>query len=185
METDHLDDRTYALLFGVRRSVRYHHNRERFYRRWNTLTLVFVLLSSSAAVTAFFAALPQQYAWVPAGLAAFAALASAIDIAFATGQKALQHADLARRFIWLEKKFAKNRNLSDSEFEKLTIERLDIEAAEPPNLRLLDALCHFELLRALGDETVHPAIPLWRRIAAHIFSQGSYARSLGEKTAGG
>jgi len=48
--------------------------------------------------------------------------------------------------------------------------RLAIESDEPPTLRVLDSLCHNEVLRALGQEA-HRVGPIsgWQRLFAHVF----------------
>ncbi len=99
------------------------------------------------------------------------ALASALDLAVGTSRCANLHGDLARRF-------AHGRNLEDEEFEQLTRMRLEIESGEPPVLRLLDVICHYELLRALGDQRRPPRIPLWRRVLAPWLSQLHYTQHL-------
>ena len=177
---DQLDDRTYDLLFGIRRSVRYHNHRRRFYELWNTFTVTAALVGGSAGVVAL---LPQLgVSWLAPTMSALVAVVAALDLAVGTGRRADLHGDLARQFIGLEQQFAHDRDLDDVEFEKLTKARLRIEASEPPVLRLLDAMCHFELLRSLGDERMHPRVPLRRRALAHWISQTDFALRLGRST---
>ena len=147
MRTEHLDDRTYDLLFGVSRSVRYHNHRRRFYEVWNSLTVTVSVVGGSGAVFAF---LGGPHSAVAAALAALVALAGALDLSVGTARCANQHADLARRFIGLEQRFSHGRNLTDAEHEELTRSRLEVEATEPPPLRLLDAICHYELVAGVG-----------------------------------
>ena len=175
---DSLDDRTYDLLFGIRRSVRYHMRRRRFYEVWNTITVATAVVGGSSAVAAFFAQLPAGGQWTPIILSGIVAIIGAIDLAVGTGRRADLHGDLARQFISLEQRFAHGRNLEDVEHEEIVKARLQIEASEPPVMRLLDALCHFELLRSLGDAGQHPQISWIRRILANWFSQQSYASNL-------
>lgn len=42
-------------------------------------------------------------------------------------------------------------------------------------------MCHFELLRSLGDKTVHPDIPWPRRKLAYWMSQADYAQRVAEE----
>ena len=45
----------------------------------------------------------------------------------------------------------KNRDkISREKLSHLTSERLDIEAEEPPPMRVLDTMCHNELVKAMG-----------------------------------
>ena len=178
--TSDLDDKTYDLLFAVRRSVRYHDRRRRFYEIWNTVTVAGAVIGGSSA----FAALMADSTTVSAILSAAVAVLAALDLAVGTARRADRHGDLARQFIALEQDFAHGRSLEDDEYEALTRRRLAIEASEPPVLRLLDAMCHFEVLRSLGDATRHPRIPWVRRAASQWLSQTSYALSLGEAADG-
>ena len=178
-----LDRRTFDLLFGVRRSVRYHDRRRRFYEVWNSATIAMGAIGGSAAVATVTAQLSPG--WLPAIAAAAVAVASAVDLAVGTARRANHHGDLARQFIGLEQRFAHGRSLDDAEHEELTRERLRIEATEPPVLHLLNALCHYELLRALGDGREPPAISWPRAVLANWFSQPDYAASLRREPAAG
>lgn len=181
--TDQLDDRTYDLLFGIQRSVRYHHRRRRFYEIWNTITVACAVLGGSSAATAFLAGPSAEWSWLPAAFAGIVALLGAVDLAVGTARQANLHGDLARQFISLEQRFAHGRNLDDVEHEDLVKARLSVEASEPPVLRLLDVMCHFELLRSKGDDPAQwPSISWLRCKFAHWLSQSDYAVSLREKT---
>ena len=61
---------------------------------------------------------------------------------FAPGLGARQHNDLAREFIGLERDLVRVGDVTPERLAELTARRLDIEAAEPPILRVLDAMCH-------------------------------------------
>lgn len=178
--TSDLDDRTYNLLFAVRRSVRYHDRRRRFYEIWNTFTVAGAVIGGSSAVTALIAGSTT----VSAILSASVAVLGAFDLAVGTARRVDRHSDFARQFITLEQDFAHGRDLDDDEYEALTRKRLAIEASEPPVLRLLDAMCHYEILRSLGDAARHPRIPWVRRAASQWLSQTNYALSLGESADG-
>ena len=172
---DQIDEnRTYALLFAVRRSVRYHDRRRRFYEIWNSITVGAATVGGSSAVTAFLA-MPES-AWLPPALAAIVAFMGAIDLVVGTARSANRHGDLARQFISLEMKFAHGHNLEDSEHDELVRERLRIEASEPTALRLLDVMCHYDILLSEGEESPHPSIPWLRRMFANLCSQADYAR---------
>ena len=171
-----LDDRTYELLFDVRRSVRYHERRRRFFEIWNSITVGAAAVGGSSAVVTVLSA--QTWEWLPAAFAGAVAVLGALDSVVGTARRANHHADLARQFIFLEQQFAHGRNLKDDEHEELVRQRLRIEAGEPTALRLLDVMCHFEVLRSLGDKAKHPDIPWCRRKLAHWFSQTDYALSL-------
>ena len=178
---DQLDERTYDLLFAVQRSVRYHDRRRRFYEIWNSITIGTATVGGSSAVTAFLS--QPNWAWVPAIFAGTVAVAGAIDLTVGTARCAGRHGDLARQFIALEMKFAHGRNLEDNEHEELVRERLHIEASEPTVLRLLDVMCHYDVLLSLGDKSRHPSIPWLRRKFANWISQADYAHRCRQLTA--
>ena len=173
---DDLDNRTYDLLFAVRRSVRYHDRRRRFYEIWNTVTVAGAAVGGSSAITALMA----DSAMISAVASASVALLGALDLAVGTARRADRHGDLARQFVVLEQAFAHGRSLDDGEYETLTRRRLEIESSEPTVLRLLDAMCHFEVLRSLGDVKRHPRVPWLRRALSQWLSQTDYALRLGE-----
>ena len=175
MEPNDLDDRSYKLWFGIDRSVRYHNHRRRFYEGWNTVTVTVAAVGGSSAVAVFFSTVPD---WAAAACAAGVALASALDLAVGTARCANLHADLARRFIGLAQRFAHGRSLGNAEHEEITRRRLEIESSEPPVLRLLDVICHYEVLRALGDERSPPKIPWPRRFLALWLSQLEYVQHM-------
>ena len=132
------------LLFGVRRSIRYHIRRCRFFDRLNKTTKVLTAFAGSATLISAISKLGDEWTIV---FAAFVAIFATIDLVFSTSQSARNYQDLSRRFIQLEKKIY---TMKPEDLEALTAERLDIEADEPPPLRVLDSICHNELRRAMG-----------------------------------
>ena len=163
------------LLFDIRRSVRYHTHRRRFYEGWNTLTAALSVLGGSSAAALVLSGMGIRW---PVMAAAFVALVSTLDLVVGTARRSNQHTYLAQQFIALEQKIAHGRNLDDKAHEELVRERLVIEAGEPPVLRLLDIICFVEVSRSLGYDHIRPRIPLWRRVAAHFFSQLQYAQGV-------
>lgn len=122
--TDHLDDRTYNLLFGIRRSVRYHNHRRRFYETWNSLTTTIAAVFGSSAAAAWLTGAPEGWGWLPTVAVAFVGVVGAVDSAVGTARRAYMHGDLARCFIHLEQRFSHGRNLDDEAFEAATPETL-------------------------------------------------------------
>ena len=171
---DNLERQVHDLLFGVRRSSRYHMHRRQFFESCNTLTVILSLIGGSGAFIMFFVPI---WPWLQPVMAGLVSLAAAVNLAIGTVRRADHHGQLARQFIELEMQFAE-RDLDKKAIDELTKARLHIEMEEPPIKRLLDALCHFELLVALGYETKNPSVPLWRRAMMHVVSQASYARKL-------
>ena len=171
-----LDDPTYELLFDVRRSVRYHERRRRFFEIWNSITVGAAAVGGSSAVATILS--QPNWAWLPVAFAGTVSLLGALDLVVGTARRADRHGDLSRQFIALEQKFAHGRSLKVKEHEDLVRERLRIEASEPTILRLLDIMCYYEVLVSLGDKSKHPKIPWHRRKLAHWISQTDYALTL-------
>ena len=176
IDIDKMDDRTYRLWFGVHRSVRYHEHRREFYERWHRWTIMLCALGSSIASGLYF--LSVELMWVAVTLTVIVAASSLLDWGAQAGRSALDHAELQRRFSMLEQEFASGKTLTDSEYSRLTCARLEIERAEPSTLRLLDTVCHFEVLKALGDERDFPYFPWLRRLLLYLSSQKEYSRRL-------
>lgn len=162
-----LKSEQYQLLFGIRRSVRYHMRRSRFFDLFHSFTNAIGVIAGSSAV---FSAL-QDHPHVAAISAALVAVASAIDLVVGTGAMARLHNDLAKKFIQLEKEIILGGNPTEDNLRRFSTCRLEIEAGEPPILRTLDRLCHNELLRAEGhplETFVH--VPWHQRQLAQFIS---------------
>lgn len=167
------DESYRALLFGIRRSVRYHARRRGFYERFHSVVVFTALLFGSATIAAFGAALgsdewPKWVAFLPASVAT--ALAAA-DWTMGSIRKASEHAVLVRRFTELERKLVPAPGAgSETLVSEVTGERLDIEAEEPPVLRVLDTICHNELLRAMGYPIERQVrVGFWQRVFSPFF----------------
>ena len=166
MNPENLNNDWHTLLFGVRRSVRYHEKRERFFHRLNRVVLFLNVAFGSAAVVAALSEL--GHGWIVT-FSALVAVASALDLAVDTGNRARLHADLRRRFVALESAMI-GEEPDQERLARFTRERLAIEQDEPPVLRALDVLCHNELVRALGYGRQHEhALPFWRRWLAQVW----------------
>lgn len=134
-------------LFGIRRSIRYHNRRRLFFDRFHAVTNIIAVLFGSAAI---YTVLAQAGALYTVLAAALVSLTSTADLVIGTAQMARLHHDLIRRFIDLEKAVIRRPSLTDEEVRQVATQRLEIEQDEPPILRVLDSLCHNELLRAMG-----------------------------------
>ena len=172
MATATADERLRRLLWGVRRSVRYHDRRHGFHERFHAAVIFFAMVGGSATVVAFGTAigesLPLELRLLPAALVT---VLSAIDLVVGTMRKAWLHADLKRRFIEIERDALRaGADAPDEVLLELEARRLQVETDEPPVLRVLDAICHNELLRAEGyprDRQV--PIGFWQRRFAQFF----------------
>ena len=142
------EDKLHDLLFGIRRSIRYHNHRRKYYDSVNLFISAMTVLSGSAVFVTILSSMDKIYTLI---IAAVVTILSTFNLLVGTSSKACLHYDLYRRFIELEKKIViAGEQLSKEDLSKFTSERLDIEADEPSVLRVLDTLCHNELARAMG-----------------------------------
>jgi len=145
------------LLFDIQRSVRYHNRRVAFYERFSKTTSAVSLIFGSSSIYAVL----KEHKMVAVILAAIVTAFSIIDLIVGTSSKARLHSDLSRRFTSLEKALLLDNDVADEKYNVFYAERLDIEADEPPPLRVLDSICYNELLRSMGyDMNYSPAVKI-------------------------
>ena len=160
----------YKLLFAVRRSVRYHMQRQRFFDRVGTIAVAVSLAFASGTVLVR-VSLAVDSKWVLI-VASVSALAQALLLTLQPGQKARKHNDLARDFIALEKQVTRRQNqISQDRLDAFTSERLTIESREPPVARILDAMCHNEMLRAYDRGDEERPVSWFQRLTANLRSE--------------
>jgi len=153
-EKSNLSDELHNLLFGVRRSVYYHLHMRNFYDRFN-------LLCSSILISVFgycYSLLKTSGGEQIAPLAAvLVTVLFMLNLAVRSLWKARLYHDFYRRFVALEKSIVATHNVTADELSAWTIERLIIEADEPPILLVLNAICHNRLAREMGYGIEHCA----------------------------
>ncbi|MCX7098352.1 MAG: hypothetical protein NTV43_10670 [Methylococcales bacterium] len=161
------EDETHDLLFGVRRSIRYHNRRRNFYDRFNSFVNAVSLIMGSATVYGTLKAQAQDIAVIAASVVT---ILSAINLVVGSARQARIHNDLSKRFIGLEKKIVSGTiNNTPIKLAEWTEERLDIEVEEPPVLHVLNCICHNELARAMGyDQKYYVKIAWYQSWFAHI-----------------
>ncbi len=162
------DKEWHDLLFGVRRSIRYHARRRMFFDRFRQITSALGVIFGSATV---FTLLSDAGALYPALAAALVTVFFTFDLVVGTGPAARLHDDLCRRFIELERQMEMAEKPRDTHsVAKFRACRLEIEADEPPVYRVLDMMCHNELMCAMGYESSQFArIRFYQRWLAHFF----------------
>ncbi len=137
-----------GLLFSIRRSVRYHTARRKFFDSINNTVTAVSLISGTASV----AAILSSHQTTTILLGVLVTVLNALNLVIKSSEKARNHADFVRKFIELEKKLLK-KPFAEFTFDELSAieqERLDIERDEPPIKRVLDIICHNELAIAMG-----------------------------------
>ena len=158
----------YATLFGVRKSVRYHQRRRGFFESAHTAAAALQLIAGSSAVAAVVGELTTLAMW----LAAAAAVLAALDLTIGTTRRATVHAGLAQQFAQLEREMVEYENDESVNAEtavRFRQRRLEIEEREPPKLRVVDVLCHNELVTSTyRHEKTYP-VGWARRWVGHVF----------------
>ncbi len=157
----------YHILFGVRRSVRYHQRRRSYFEFLHNCITLWHIMAGSSAMVFFFGQLGH---W-GGGLAATSALLAAGSLALGIPRRMTWHATLSQKFSQLEHEMApyEDADIDQAIVPRFQQRRLEIEAEEPPKLRTIDLLCHNELVKSTythGD--VYP-IGWWKRLLGHIF----------------
>jgi hypothetical protein len=152
------------LLFGVRRSIRYHSRRQMFFDHLHSFIMTGSVISGSAT---FFTVL-SQYKTLAMAAGAAVTLFSTIDLVFGFSKMGRLHEDLMRRCTALEKEMVREREPTAESLADFTSKRLDIETDEPPIHLVLDSMCHNELVRAMGyDESEFVRIGWFQRLLAN------------------
>ncbi len=160
------------LLFGVRRSVRYHSRRVRFYDSLHQATTFLALLFGSATVATFSGAIAIGWPlWVKLAPAVAVSVLAALNLVAGSVAKARLHTNLMRDFVALEQSMATwQEEPSAEQLAQATAKRLGIESAEPPVLRVLDTLCHNEMLLSMGEnQNLQIEVGRWQRLFANWF----------------
>ena len=153
----------YHLAFGIRRSARYHSKRQAFFEAIDqATTFVLIILGSGAMVPIW----EGDRFWL--GLAV--ASVSGLKLVFGFGRKASIHSQLVKDFMRLEKELSQDE--SEETFRRVKGMKNDLDASEPPVLRVLDVICHNEINRALDidDPREYAEVSPLQRLTAPFFS---------------
>jgi hypothetical protein len=106
-------------------------------------------------------AAPNAFGLLAAGIAA-------LDLAYAPAMKAHEHGRLYRQFAGLAQKIINATDPDEAQLREWTIERLEIEAEEPPIFWAVEAQCHNEIARTRGWK-FKPNILYWyQRLSKHF-----------------
>jgi len=153
--------------------VRYHLRRRSFFDTWNTLTQALTVILGSTAIGG---ALKEGYAPLAVVSGALVAFFSLANLVIGTTRKARLHEELGRRFIVLERDMVHAGDYDEAALAAFTGRRLEIEADEPPILKVLDCICHNELMRAMGyDSSEFMKIGPVQRVLRHFFDFREHA----------
>lgn len=157
---------THEILFGVRRSVRYHNRRRALFDGWVVITNAVSVIFGSAAMWVFWSKTDPSYGVYAAIVVTFF---SAVSLVVGASQRARLHADLARRYFFLEREIVLAVDPTEELLRSWMAKRLEIEADEPPILRIVDTLCHNELAHAMGygSERLY-RVPWYLHLTGHF-----------------
>ena len=183
MTPDATQAKLHETLFGVQRSVRYHRHRERFFDRTHEMSAAIAMTAGMATITTLLADLPAEWIWTRLACATVALGTYFPNFCFNPASAAQHHSNLAVEFLALERDLVNAGDEPEAtELRKLEMRRLDIEAGEPPVLRVLDAICHDELITALeADPSQRTNITRWQRLWRHLFDFGAHRLRKREK----
>lgn len=153
-------------MFGIRRSIRYHIKRRQHFDRWSRRIAILGTVSGVGTVTTLLGKAGEIWTLV---FASAVSVFSILDLVVRTGDAAKVHADLARQFIDIEKGIVTvGAPITMEMLRQFEAKRLEVEAEEPPPLRVLDCVCHNELLRAMGyDESEKVDLTFLQRLFAN------------------
>lgn len=170
MTPQHMTNEQYQLLFGVRRSMRYHERRRAFLERLHRITSVLTILMAGSVL--FDLGRSGDTSWWLSLVSVLAALMAGMDMVVGYSKLADVHHNLKTRFGNLEMEMLTG-NSEEQTWQQYLLIRLSIEQDEPPIFRALDLLCHNELLAAEGiSRKKHPdefsTIGRLQRFTCHV-----------------
>lgn len=178
----------YDDLFGARKSIRYHQRRRSFFENLHAMAATLQVIAGASAIVA----LATGHPYWGVGLAATAAALVVLDLVVGTSRKATAHVSLAQQFAELERAMVpwehRTSELDATQATDFRQRRLEIEESEPPKLRVVDILCHNELVTSsYRHELVFPVGRL-KRWVGHVFDvevddvlkEGARLSSLGD-----
>jgi hypothetical protein len=149
MEDKKIREKWNELLFGVRRSFRYHTHRRKFFDKLSVWSDFLVIISGGTVVGFASSSETGHRAWMIV-FGALVAIIGSFDLVIGFSNRARDFHDLAREFSELERQMtAAQENRTEKDLIAFTNRRLEIEEEEPPILQVLNCYCHNELIKAL------------------------------------
>ncbi len=150
------EDKKYKLLFRIEQSIRYHSHRKRFFEAVHNWITFIIALSGTATFITVIGDLGQK---APLYAAFFVTVFSLIDLIVRSPEKTRLYDELSRKFISLEKEIILLTEPVPDRLTCIDANILDIEADEPPSLRILNVIFRNEALQAKGyDQEEHKTL---------------------------
>lgn len=164
-------------LFHVRRSIRYHMKRERFFAWWHRGIGFFTAAAGTLGAAALLK--EEQYPTFALVMTSLIAIAQYADLYFQPGEAARLHAKLRQSFCDLEARLIDlgEVDLHDAMLRRIKADRAVVERDEPTVLDALDLICHNEQCAADGwqpgacgptGQPVYRDIHPWKLKLLHI-----------------
>ena len=174
---DNVEDERWDLLWGVRRSIRYHDRRRRFFDVCHRVVVGTGVVLAMIGFTVANEALDEKWLTVFSILSMFAFL---LDLFLGFSNCAQLHTNLKQKFGELEADIIKNKQDDMAPFRA---QRLQIEMDEPPILRALDILCHNELARSIEEtkEDIYK-VGFLQRMTSQLYSWPNIQVELEQET---
>ncbi len=167
------------LLFGVRRSIRYHDRRERFFGLLHRL-VAFLWIFAGSYLAYTYSDINESQNTTYLVLTLVLVAISAADLVWGFATKMALHQQLRYEFSNLETAIVTDSD--DSRCNEYKSRRTAIESREPPKLHALDILCHNEVVAACydGDDRIaHKAnVKFIHRITSHVKAWPDIASSM-------
>jgi hypothetical protein len=152
--------------FGVKKSLRYHARRRRFFEKLDNITKFLVVVTSASA----FIAILGDKSSITTALTAVVTILALADITFGFGRRSRMYQDFYRQFSELAMAIALVLDPSRKDVAELQARRLKIEADEPPQIYALERWCWNEEAEArdTAPEDLHKLTKLqklWARLS--------------------
>lgn len=161
-------------LFGVKRTIRYYIHRRRFFEKWK-LTTDFLIIVSGGLVVSLASSGEGARSWGVIAAGAMAAMLGTFDLLIGFSVKARESHDFVKEFGRLERDMTASPKTREA-LVAFTNRRLELEEEEPPRLRVLNNLCHNELIIAEGyPEDDYADIPTVLHLTAPYVNWGADA----------
>lgn len=178
--TDPLAVRHGMLLSAARRMARHHRRRERFLDGVHRASALLTAFCAAATAAAALAPIPPA----AASLAALATLLSVCGNLLGWTRRARLHAGLARDWTAFGRDVGRaGTGPTEEALADLQARRLEIEEREPPPLRVLDAVCHDEVVTVAGlpDAQRSNVTPLQRLLCDAVDWRADRLRKRGDR----
>jgi len=148
-----------VLEFYLAVEVHYHRSRQAWFAGMHRWTMFFTILFGTAAAAQVI---------TPLLIGLLVASFAAADLCFDFTGRAVQHSDLARRYLAMVREFAGGKE-DETVCKKILSDIIDVSGDEPPVYNAAKDLAHNLAIQSLGrDGAARAAVPPSRRLRAHV-----------------